>query len=392
MADEQKVRVLRPDGRYSRIPVSSLSQAISAGYKLMGNPPSKPEIPKELRNTPASEMTEFPGRVLDRMGQNFKIMAETPSRMAESSRQEFLKKHPEGSQTALQKFAPSSLKDAITAMADSIVNEGVGALKGALKGVGSVSTPGIVGRMASGDKPENIAGDAAMFLMPESEEAGKLGHTQFDPTKAGPLRGSMTRGQAMMDRLDAAAKDIPVNWQPAYQWAQKAIELGKRGFTVPKPITDYVNWVDSRMKPGIDKISGKPNSFLDRGAEEHPLPYQHARDFEKSLGAKIPWEQDTGGVMNGIMKKMRESLGQETATALRPYGLEVPYLKAKADFTKAFRAERKWGPIGYLAGKLAGYGAGTLTGHPLIIGYAGGKAGEGAAGSMVRSIVNAGKK
>ena len=195
-----------------------------------------------------------------------------------------------------------------------------------------------------------------------------------DPTAPGSLLGAMTRGKALLDRVDAAAKDIPVNYKPAYEWAQKAIELGKHGFTVPKPITDFVAWVDSRLQPGADKVGS--DSFMDRGGELNPLPYQVSRNFEQALGARIPWDSDPGGRMGGVMKKMRESLGQETAVALKPHGLDVPYLKGKAEMAKGYGAKDRFKPIGYVGGKLAGYGAGGAVGHPLIMGHAGGLAGK----------------
>ena len=209
----------------------------------------------------------------------------------------------------------------------------------------------------------------------------------LDPTVAGPLRGSMTRGKALLDRVDAAAKDLPVNYKPAYEWAKKAMALEPHGYTVPKPISDFVKWVDSH-RPGLERIGSK--EFIDRGGVTHPLPYQDARNFEQALGAKIPWDADPGGRMNGIMKKMRESLGQETAAALKPHGLDVPYLKGKAEFTKAHSWDTKGKMLGRIGGKVAGYGTGGAVGHPLILGYAGGKLGESAAGSMVDSVINAG--
>ena len=86
-----------------------------------------------------------------------------------------------------------------------------------------------------------------------------------------------------------------------------------------------------------------------------------------------------------------KAIGKESATALAPHGLDTPYLRAKADFTKAYGAKKFWGPFGYFGGKLAGYSAGAAgLGHPLMAGYAGGLAGKSLAGSLVESVVNKG--
>lgn len=299
---------------------------------------------------------------------------------------------PEESEGMLNAFPGAvQMKKLLQSTAEPLgrVGEVPGAIKDLYKsGVGipalAMQVPRTVANLATFSKLGKMAG-----LDHATEQKANLRDVMTN-AKAGPLLGSHSRAVDTMNRVDSAAKGIPVDWQPAYKWAQKAIELGKRGFTVPKPVTDFVSWVDSRMKPGLEG-AGEPNAMIDRGATTNPLEYQHARDFEVALGAKIPWDQDTGGKMGGLMKRMRESLGQSTAQALKPYNLDTPYLRAKADFTKAYGAEKTWGPFGYFGGKIAGYGIGSAAGHPLLLGYAGGKAGENIAGSLVRSVTGEGK-
>lgn len=381
-----------PDGSYAKFAKGTSRddmqrRLLSAGL-LKGAPPSKPAAPEALTR-PDSMGT----KVTDIIGQGVESAMDLPSRMGKRGR-ELYQQAPD---TQGKLMAPLQAE-----------NEEVTNL---LKGVYSSTAPGMIGQ-----KPEqNIAnaimmqggsvlgGEPARGTLEATASPGRVMREVMrtargkggpepvsSPAKAGPLLGSHSRAVDTMNRVDSAAKGIPIDWQPAYKWAQKAIELGKRGFTVPKPVTDFVSWVDSRMKPGLEG-AGEPNAMIDRGGTMNPLEYQHARDFEVALGAKIPWDQDTGGKMGGLMKRMRESLGQSTAQALKPYNLDTPYLRSKADFTKAYGAEKTWGPFGYFGGKIAGYGIGSAAGHPLLLGYAGGRAGENIAGSLVRSVTGEGK-
>lgn len=362
--------------QYASIPDAQLVEKVVAKYpqyksQIGGAAPGNPQGPKE-------EPKPFDDRVIQRLSENAQGMADMPGNVLKDARERYLKRGAGGVGDAAKSMTEGAYYNAVEPTA---------------KGLYGLTPPGIIGRIADKEDPAKLTGDALGLYLPGGEEAGRAFDATRplkDPTKAGSLWGARSRAQSIMEGVDAAAKDIPVNYKPAYEWAQKAMELGKHGFPVPKPVTDFIQWVDSKTKAGADAIAGKPGSMMDRGAEMNPLPYQVSRNFEQSLGGKIPWDQDPGGRMGGIMKKMRESLGNETATALKPHGLDVPYLKAKADFTKAFGAKDKFGPVGYIGGKLAGYGAGSVTGHPLMMGYAGGKIGQGAAGSIVDSIINAG--
>lgn len=360
--------------QYASIPDAQLVEKVVAKYpqyktQIGGAAPGKPGGPKE-------EKKPFDDRVIQRLSENAQSMADMPGNVIKDARERYLKRGTGGVGDAAKSMTEGAYYNAVEPTA---------------KGIYGITPPGLIGRIQDKEDPANIAGDALMGFMPGGEEAGRAFDATRplkDPTKAGSLWGAKARAQSIMDGVDAAAKDIPVNYKPAYEWAQKALALEPHGYTVPKPIADFVKWVDSRMQPGADRMPG--GASMDRGAELNPLPYQVSRNFEQALGSKIPWDSDPGGRMGGIMKKMRESLSNETATALKPHGLDVPYLKAKADFTKAYGAKDKLGPVGYIGGKLAGYGAGSVTGHPLMMGYAGGKVGHSVAGSMVDSIINAG--
>lgn len=63
MADEQTIVVQRPDGRYSRIPVSSLKDAVARGYTYA------PEAGKPATGMKTdSGLATIPSRVANRIG------------------------------------------------------------------------------------------------------------------------------------------------------------------------------------------------------------------------------------------------------------------------------------------------------------------------------------
>jgi hypothetical protein len=376
-----------PDGSYAKFPKGTPPEAMRSRLEKEGL--LKPKV--EAAPVKQNPMYD---RVLYNIGQGVESMMDTPNRMGKRSRELFKEANTPGAKAmaplrAENEEVANLLKGMFQSTAPGMLGQPAdknisNALTTFFGGEEGLERPSVRGTVEAATKPRAVLSEV---MRTAKAEGGPK--PLPNPTEAGSIIGAMTRGKQFLDVVDAAAKDIPVNWKPAYEWAQKALELGKKGFTVPKPITDFVAWVDSRMKPGMDP-SGIPNTTIDRGAEEHPLLYKDSRNFETSLGAKIPWDQDVGGKMDGIMKKMRESLGEETAKSLKPIGLDTHYLRGKAEIAKAVRArERSYG-IGKIGGKLAGYGAGTVVGHPLLLGYGGGLAGQDLAGSMVRSVTEAG--
>jgi hypothetical protein len=364
--------------QYATIPDAQLVEKVVTKYpqyksRLGGAAPSAPSD-ANIRTAP-STAPAFPTRVLDQFSKDMQGAADFPASAMRDARSRYQARNPQGAVDKTLAAARSSLESVVNPTAEF---------------AGSLTPPGIAARVASKEDPAKFMGDALTMLTPGTEEAGKATHTEFpDPTKSSGVRGSMTRGKMLMDHVDSAAKDIPVDHSAAYQWAQKAMALEKYGYQVPAPIKAFVQMIESRTKPGADAMGG--GAYMDRGGSSMPLTYEDARNFESSLGARIDWD-DPGGKMNALQKKMREAIGKDTATALKPHGLDTPYLRAKAEFTKAHGAEEAWGPFGYFGGRLAGYAAGTVAGHPLVAGYAGGQLGRSVAGSMARSVVNAGER
>lgn len=159
MADELKVRVQRPDGRYSRIPMSSVRQAIAQGYVLSGAAPSKPPAPSELSGSnPPEAPKPFSDRVMSRISANMEGFPQSISTAIEDARRRYQQKTESG-------------ESGITAAPHAVFESSYNALEGAGKGLYGISTPGVLGRMSDKEDPANIAGDAAMTFMPGGDEA-----------------------------------------------------------------------------------------------------------------------------------------------------------------------------------------------------------------------------
>lgn len=211
------------------------------------------------------------------------------------------------------------------------------------------------------------------------------------PVKASYAWGIETRAKQAMDAIESNYGHIPIEHSGTMKWADKIIELGKKGYNVPKPVTDFIRWIEEGSAP--NRLSSAPGGgFVDVGPQMNPLTLRDARAFYTSLGEAIPWEQygGKGGRMFRLVKDMRGALGDATIDALEPHGMSRPYRQALANFSRAADLRQKAGPLGYIGGKIAGYGVGGQVGHPFVLGHAGGKLGESAAEDLVRSVIGAG--
>lgn len=194
------------------------------------------------------------------------------------------------------------------------------------------------------------------------------------------LRNSFPRATQAFESIAKKANDLPVDHTKAYAIAQKAVELGKQGYTVPKPITDFIQFIDERSKSGATApVPGEPNARIDTGGSSNPLVYQNARNFVSSLGSAIDWDRaagSKGGPMHRLATGLRHELDSQVQSTLDPIGERQNYLKAKKDFETSIAAMRRFGFIGKLGGKIAGFGTGGALGHPFVGGTLGSKAGE----------------
>lgn len=241
--------------------------------------------------------------------------------------------------------------------------------------------------------PANLLGDIATVALPGLEMGGARPRPQLTPAEVkavpGSIWGAATRARQAFDKVESVAGDLPVSHDNAMVYAQKAAELAKQGFNMPKPMSDFVNWVETKSKPSLQDVTGEPRAKLDMPGSMMPLDLKAARNFYTALGEYIPWDEfgGKGGKMYHLAKQMRYALGRDIEASLEPVGLKPLYQSALADWTKVENWRSKGYGVGYLAGKLLTYGSGIP--HPWVFGSAGAKVGGETVGSMVKSIVEA---
>ena len=218
---------------------------------------------------------------------------------------------------------------------------------------------------------------------------GVLGHAAAMPTamaltagaaKAtgalGKIPGIRTRATNAFSGVESKIGEAPIDHQPVLNTAYKAMEMGAKGFQLPKPVSDFVEWAKAVQ------------------ASRTPFKFADARDFYTSLGETIPWEQygGKGGRMYNQVMKMRSQLGDALKTTASDNGLGEQYTKALQDYRSSARIVKGAKNVGSVAtlgllGKSMGLSGGDLM--ALLtrkVVNAGAMAPESAAGSLVKSV------
>lgn len=190
------------------------------------------------------------------------------------------------------------------------------------------------------------------------------------------LPGIMGRARAAYEDLASKHNERPIESprvQQAYAKAKKAMEQeGKEGFTIPKPLSDFVAHMEEIAKPGLSS-TGEPNAFMERPAATTPT-YRAVRNFITSLGSAIEWDKPAGGkggAVDRLAKGVREDLKGAVHDTLEPLGDKEKAIKADRDFETSLKWLRRLKLAGGLTGKVLGYG----TGHPFAGASLGGKLG-----------------
>lgn len=219
--------------------------------------------------------------------------------------------------------------------------------------------------------PEAMGQGGAQALMMRGP-INKLAAPGAPPIEPGLLLGTMTRSRAALDMLEQRFQNASVDSRPAQGWADRAFAASQAGYTLPKPISNFLDMMQRQ-----------------RGQ----LTFAQARTFEKSLGERIPWEGQTK-VMEGFMEKMREALGRQNAQALDRAGgpgtgrvFEI----AKAQYEKGAKAQTYTERVATPATTIAG---GELARHIGLPWWGGSALGAAVgryvtkpmAGALVRSI------
>jgi hypothetical protein len=337
----------------------------------------------EMPRLPISAHEEFPTRMLNRVSQ----AAEGTSQLIPM----LLKRSREGFKTARE-------KGDVGGMAMAPFRAEASSLLDLAKGVGGVTTPGIIKRMLSKEDPASIIADAALMTIPSGRPTEVIGAaTEALKTKMTPsIVGAHTRAIEGFRTVERATGDVAVDPAPVMEWISKAEELSKKGYQMPKVVADFSRWIEEKTKGTPDKIPGTVRSIIDQHPTSLPLTVKDAREFYTAMNEAIPWNEEGYGGKNGRMfytvDKARQALHQSTMKAVEPYGMDRVLNQSMRDYARVARWRQRSYGVGWLSGKVAGYSAGYAIGHPLMTGYVGGQAGESLAGSMVRSVTEAGAK
>lgn len=192
--------------------------------------------------------------------------------------------------------------------------------------------------------------------------------------KAATVLGMRTRAAQSFSGVESKIGDAGINHQPVLDTAYKAAEMGAKGFTLPKVVTDFIDWAQAVK------------------ASQTPFKFADARDFYTSLGEKIPWDQygGKGGRMYTQIMKMRSQLGDALKDTAAQNGLGDQYTQALKDYrrssqlvsaTKYFGSSPSTGPLGKLAGSPA-----DIAAYIMRKAVNAGANAEPAVGGMARSV------
>jgi hypothetical protein len=356
------------------------------------NPPAAPPVPSALTG-----QNPFMTRVTDRISDTAEGMSKLPSQFAATARDNWKQGERTGGGMGVLKRIVAIPR------AEGTV------LGGMAKGALGTTSPGIVSRLAGKEDPANIVADAALMMIPAGEPSGVAAKaTEAIKSEMTPsIVGAHTRALEGFRTVERNAGHVPVDPAPVMQWVAKAEELAQKGYRMPKVMSDFQSWIESKSKGGAvptaptgptfpsSLLEASRKSFMDTPGTSMPLTVRDAREFYTAMNEAIPWDEEgyggKGGRMHYIVDQARKALQGSTTDALAPYGLDKTLSQAMSDYSRVARWREKSYGVGWLGGKIAGYGVGgAVTGHPLMMGALGGKAGEGIAGRMVKSVTEAG--
>lgn len=369
-------RIKQRDSRLSTVPDDVLVKKVLERRPqlatFMTSSPSAPPVPEDL-----TKQNSFPSRVMDRVGESAEGSGKMVDNLLSRSR---------------ENFKQAKDKKDYKGMALAPYNAEASGLGDVARGIGGVTTPGIISRIANKEDPASIFADAALNMIPSGEPSGVVAKAteQLKSDMTPSIVGAHTRALQGFRTIEKEAGHVPVNPSPVMEWIGKAEELAQKGYKMPKVMSDFQNWIESKSKGSAQKV---PQGFMDTPASEMPLTVKDAREFYTAMNEAIPWDEEgyggKGGRMHYVVDQARKALQNSTSESLSPYGLDKTLNQAMSDYSRVARWREKSYGVGWLGGKIAGYGAGGVMGHPLMMGHLGGKAGEGIAGSMVRSITEA---
>lgn len=299
--------------------------------------------------------------------------------------------------------AASDLADTISSFTSpaSIALAGTGVAARALPATGKLATAGKVllrgGELgAAGAFGAQGVGQAAKadWTTPEGIAQGLQGAGQaalagagaLDVAKA-PFRqyiGLKSKAGQVFSNLDSAIGEAPVSHEPVMKAIQRVDDLGKKGYTVPKVVNDFTNWIRERQAPRI--APGPNGELIDTPGSSMPLSWKDGRDFYSAMNEAIDWNQipDSGGKMRRAVMAVRNALDGELRSVASDNQVAGQYDQAMRDYAKSMQIQGLGWGIGKIAGRALGYMSPV---HPWATGHIGAQVGGPAVGGMVRSVL-----
>jgi hypothetical protein len=320
MADEQTIRVKRPDGRYSRIPISSLKAAVTKGYTYAPSV-SKPAAPESLtREAPILD------RALDVIGQSAESTAGLPQRLTESSRQKFSEAKSKGSYTGMA-TAP------FRAEGDEVIN--------LLKGLWQSTAPGMIGQ-----PPENKIANAVM-LMAGAGEGGEpvrgLEEAAAKPLIEAGKKGLETPTRIALQRLAGAGKE------PVKEAAiRREATVAERTAKAAEAQRDWVNRaMEARQQQAEAARVQARREVLERGQEAYAdRLLKNIKNTYATVKGRLDsrWNslRSTSITRNGVPTALRDEPLNSRAIADTIDIAERKFLQGAPDSLKQFRDLMNW--------------------------------------------------
>ncbi len=153
-----------------------------------------------------------------------------------------------------------------------------------------------------------------------AQTAGGLGETALELAlpigKAVEAIPTTAKAGPLFQQVMSAAKNVPVNVEPAGQAALRISQLAERGGRLPKPVNDFLKYVTNPEKP--------------------QLTYEAGRDFLQNLGKLSVNERNSlTPVIQREVAIMTSNLAKAVADAAAKVGHGETYAKAMTQYARA---------------------------------------------------------
>lgn len=265
------VKVIGPDKKEYQFPDGTTKDAAVRYFKSKGLSPGAQQASAPAAPAATQDPREFLTRVLDSISGSAQSTAESPRKLMERSRELFKEGRTQGGLSGNLKAAEAPFR----AEMETIL--------GMLKGIGGVTTPGMFGRVAGGEDPANIVGDAGVFL------TGLMGGGE--PAK-GTLSTAVKPVARAMEKAGSGARIL----------SQEISGAGK------EPV---IRAARSR-EAAIETSQAKHQGAVEQAVEHHREAVgKHARELAESSAKHV--EQEAAAREKWVQKAFEHKQGKSEA-------------------------------------------------------------------------------